>query len=121
MNIYYDPENFGLEIVASEDRGYTYEFDMVVVWKNKQGDLFWASDSGCSCPTPFEWASLANINHIETYKDLKEFCDFVLDKHPYEERQGWARGGEMAAVVTNQWAMNVVIDEVRDTTEADWS
>jgi hypothetical protein len=55
-NIYYSPENYGLEIVATLNGDLGYEFDMLVVWKTKTGrkKLYWAQDSGCSCPSPFE-------------------------------------------------------------------
>ena len=53
--IYYTPEHHGLELVgsASED-DMSYEFDIFAVWKDESGNLYWASDSGCSCPSPFE-------------------------------------------------------------------
>lgn len=53
MNVYYDPEESGLEIVLTVQRNLGYEFDMFVVWTD--GERFYAaSDSGCSCPIPFE-------------------------------------------------------------------
>lgn len=52
---YYNPEKFNLEIVASDDSSDSYEFDMFVVWKHKEtGQLFYATDSGCSCYSPFD-------------------------------------------------------------------
>ena len=55
-NPYYDPEKCGLEIIETLDEsGLCYEFNMLVVWKNKDGKLYFMKDSGCSCPTPFEW------------------------------------------------------------------
>lgn len=54
-NLYYDPEYFGLTIVGmAEDPEGSYEFSMFVVWKDAKGTLYWADDSGCSCPAPFE-------------------------------------------------------------------
>jgi hypothetical protein len=52
--VYYSPADFGLEIVAEIDNDEPYEFDMVVVWRDVDGRLWGAHDSGCSCPTPFE-------------------------------------------------------------------
>lgn len=62
-NIYYNPEDFGLEVVAEiEYSSGSYEFDTRVVWKEKKGrKKFTARDSGCSCPTPFEDYNLGNI------------------------------------------------------------
>lgn len=51
---YYNPEKFGLEIFTEFDNGGSYEFDMFVVWKDANGNYYWATDAGCSCPSPFE-------------------------------------------------------------------
>ena len=56
-NPYYNPEDLGLEIFFEDDQGGSYEFDMFVVWKGANGVFYTATDSGCSCPSPFEWAS----------------------------------------------------------------
>lgn len=53
---YYNPEAFGLEVVATVDwDAGSYEFDYTVVWYHKaSGKYYYADDSGCSCPSPFE-------------------------------------------------------------------
>ena len=54
-NIYYRPEAHGLTIIAeANDPNACYSFNDFVVWKDEGGNLFYASDCGCSCPTPFE-------------------------------------------------------------------
>ena len=53
-NIYYSPEFFGLQVVDSWDVAGAYEFDMFVIWKDDKGRFYWGTDSGCSCPSPFE-------------------------------------------------------------------
>lgn len=55
-NPYYNPEDFDLEIVGSIDLAEPdYSFDLLVVWYHAPTSTFyWASDSGCSCPSPFE-------------------------------------------------------------------
>lgn len=53
-DVYYKPENYGLKIVDTYEADIGYEFDMVTVWEDESGALFWAADSGCSCPSPFE-------------------------------------------------------------------
>lgn len=62
-NIYYNPEEFGLVVVAEiEYSPGSHRFDTRVVWKEKDGrKKFTARDSGCSCPTPFEDYHLGNI------------------------------------------------------------
>lgn len=53
---YYDAEKFGLEkIVDFELSEPCYSFDTYVVWyREDDGFYYWARDSGCSCPAPFE-------------------------------------------------------------------
>lgn len=55
-NIYYNPDEFGYELVGTlDDDSLSYEFHMIGVWRRlSDGMLFWAEDSGCSCPSPFE-------------------------------------------------------------------
>jgi len=55
-SIYYDPAHFGYELVGMLDQDdLCYEFNMLGVWRRlSDGALFWAQDSGCSCPSPFE-------------------------------------------------------------------
>lgn len=54
-NPYYSPEKCGLEIFESIDTADSYEFDMFVIWKKLDDNtLWWDTDSGCSCPSPFD-------------------------------------------------------------------
>jgi len=72
MNIFYNPEAFGLEVVAQiEYSSGSYEFDTRVIWRDKQGKLYTARDSGCSCPTPFEDYNLSNIERL-IKKDIEK-------------------------------------------------
>jgi hypothetical protein len=53
-NPYYDPEEFGLRKVAEVELSEPcYSFDTLAVWADDAG-LYLGTDSGCSCPTPFE-------------------------------------------------------------------
>ena len=72
MNIYYNPEKFGLRPVGeAEFSSGGYEFDTTVVWQDVEtGALYYADDSGCSCPSPFEADSRATITRIERMQDL---------------------------------------------------
>lgn len=66
MSLYDSPEKYGLEIVAElSDNNLSYEYDITVVWKDDANRVFWAADSGCSCPTPFEdYRSLDDVHEI---------------------------------------------------------
>lgn len=51
-----DPEFFGLRKVTEFDVSEPcYDFDTVVVFFHEDTETYyWARDSGCSCPSPFE-------------------------------------------------------------------
>jgi len=54
-NPYYSPEKCGLQIFEYIDTAGSYEFDIFCIWeKLDTGDLYYDSDSGCSCPSPFD-------------------------------------------------------------------
>ena len=55
-NVYYSPDKSGLSnIVTLDEPGRSYDYrTLIVVQDNKIGRVFYAEDSGCSCPTPFE-------------------------------------------------------------------
>lgn len=75
-NPYYNPEKCGLEIVEVVDTGESYEFDMLIVWKKlDENTLWWDSDSGCSCPVPFD--------NDEDRHDLKQITKETF--HSFEE------------------------------------
>jgi hypothetical protein len=55
-NPYYDPAAYGLELVGDvEWDDEPYQFNMTAVWRSTTtGQLYYADDSGRSCPSPFE-------------------------------------------------------------------
>lgn len=54
-NVHSHPEASGLKIVYEIDVADSYEFDMLLLLRReKDGALLIATDSGCSCPCPFE-------------------------------------------------------------------
>lgn len=86
-NFYYNPEASGLAMVASIDFRDDYDFDIIAVWKEKEtGKMYYAGDSGCSCPSPFEdYNSLADLNPLNE-NTLDEFRSYV------KERAEWGYG-----------------------------
>lgn len=76
-NIYYSPEDFGLKIVSVlEMHEPDYDFDMTVAWQDiHTGDVYWAHDSGCSCPSPFE--NILEIGDLTPVRNTKEVSDFI--------------------------------------------
>ena len=53
-NIYYNPEDYELAIIAEVEAGEPYSYDGVVIWRDANGWLFGGTDSTCSCYSPFD-------------------------------------------------------------------
>ena len=72
-NIYSSPEYFGLSIVdVLDDPLASYAFEMLVVWSDQDGTLYYGCDNGCSCPSPFE--------EFEGIHDLTPITDDTWDE-----------------------------------------
>ncbi|MFB6726807.1 hypothetical protein ACFCV3_41950 [Kribbella sp. NPDC056345] len=64
MSLLYSPEDHGLTLVGELDfSSGSYEFDYTAVWIDAEGNLKWADDSGCSCPSPFEDHTPESLEH----------------------------------------------------------
>ena len=54
MNPYYEPDKLGLEMLAFDEPDLCYAYNKLCFWATPDGQVYTASDSGCSCPVPFE-------------------------------------------------------------------
>jgi hypothetical protein len=54
INPYYSPELLELDMISFDQPDLSYEYNTLCFWATKDGRVFYATDSGCSCPTPFE-------------------------------------------------------------------
>lgn len=88
-NVYYHPEKYGLRTIGELDPAESYEFDTFVVFQEVEGDrrFFWAHDSGCSCPTPFE--DLAGIGDLTRLLTVRELREAIRNQWPPREH-GWS-------------------------------
>ena len=87
LDVYYNPEKFGLEPVAEINYGSgNYGFDLRVVWRHvKTGTLYTARDGGCSCPSPFEdYTSLKKLDRFV----LSEIEEEVLEERKDKDYEG---------------------------------
>lgn len=84
-NIYYSPQDFGLEIVGDiEKSDGCYQFDLTVVWKQARGKYWIGQDSGCSCPSPFE--DVRDVNELDgpyTKDGLRKRLNYLSDTDQY--------------------------------------
>ena len=53
INPYYNPKGLGVELLSFDRPDLSYEYDTFCLWK-RDGRIWTAKDSGCSCPVPFE-------------------------------------------------------------------
>lgn len=85
-NVYYDPEDFDLKIVATHEfSGGVYEFDTRVIWETKDGRFLTARSSGCSCPCPFE--EYSKVEDLEDFSEsylIEEAREVATDSYGYE-------------------------------------
>jgi hypothetical protein len=94
-DVYNQPEQFGLTIIGElSDPDASYSFDELVVWQHKDERLFYAQDSGCSCPSPFEdFTSLDSLSEItdQTYEKFRVAVDnhAARDKWSYAPDADW--------------------------------
>ena len=72
-----NPEKLGLSIFGRLEASKAYYgFHELIVWRqDATGDLFYASDEGCSCPAPFE--DYRSVEDLEPLTDYKKFSDDV--------------------------------------------
>ena len=71
-NIYFSPEDLGLTVIDEIDReNQSYSFDSMIVWKDKDGYLYYAEDNGCSCPLPYENETIETIVRIINIEDFE--------------------------------------------------
>lgn len=75
-DLYNQPEKFGIKTIGDvEWDDESYQFNMTVVWQSETDPtlFYWASDSGCSCPSPFEgFTSLEGDSYDEVFKGTKQ-------------------------------------------------
>lgn len=71
---YSDPSDHGLEPVAElELENEAYQFNIVAVWKDRDGVLWAAHDTGCSCPSPFEDHTFpTDFSIVRSEQDVRE-------------------------------------------------
>lgn len=118
-NPYYRPSLWGLESVGEiELWPPCWSFDTLAVLKGDEG-YYIGTDSGCSCPTPFEWYhSMADFTGPLTAEQCARECVDVwmseagLQDDPYrpcdvEELVGGIVGGDSDA-------FRSLRDEIRD-------
>lgn len=99
MNVYSDPGKFGLRVVGEIDLEGGYSFAKFVVWANEAGRFLYATDAGCSCPSPFEYAGLPDLT-MATRDEVQAAAEaWVAENGEYRHIAGTEVADLMAVVV----------------------
>jgi len=93
-NVYYNPETWGLAPIDELELASGYEFDTYVVWVDQSGVVYWAWDTGCSCPVPFEdYKDFGDLHAVRDHGDLeelkRELGRRVMDGHALDRLMGF--------------------------------
>lgn len=102
--IYSHPEKYALRTIGEvEWSDACYSFDLTVVWQDTStGTLYFADDSGCSCPSPFEdtdRTSLTPIDRSQTFIDHVNARLKAMKESGYLDDQVERATGEAAELV----------------------
>lgn len=93
MNVYYYPEDYGLQLVGEfEWTEPCYSFDMLVVWKERDGRYWIGEDSGCSCPSPFDF--ITDVNELDgpyTKEGLRKRIDSRIEDRAGEDSYSYSK------------------------------
>lgn len=65
MNPNYGYEKLGWKMISFDEPNMSYEYNTLCFWITPDNRVFSASDSGCSCPIPFEEYSGRTAVEIE--------------------------------------------------------
>lgn len=108
-NVYSHPENVGLELIGALDEpDLSYEYNTLIAVNHKEsGRVFWASNSGCSCPTPFEdfYFNGPDENNLEEVK-LHNWSAFIASV------KSWSLGYDGETAKVPQHERDAFIDDV---------
>ena len=91
-NPFFSPEKHGLELIADVELSEpAYSFDTLAVWKDA-GGLYLGTDSGCSCPSPFEsYGGRGDMTGPLTVDQALEECSSIKAAHyePNYDLDAW--------------------------------
>ena len=102
LNVYSSPGKFGLATVGEVEWGDAcYSFDLTTVWRDEvTGSLYYADDSGCSCPSPYENTSRNDLILID---GPQAFIDHVNARiaalYDFNESQNERAKGKAAELI----------------------
>lgn len=84
-----DPQPTGYTRIAEvEWRDESWQFDLTRVYRHDSGGIFYAEDTGCSCPIPFEGTTVDELKQITRMQDWYDHVTArIITKDPSDEYQ----------------------------------
>lgn len=101
-NPYSTPEAYGLATVGEVEWGDgCYSFDLTVVWRDTTtGALYYADDSGCSCPTPFQDTGRDDLTLIDRPQTLIDHInERISELYEWNETENERAKGDAGQLV----------------------
>jgi hypothetical protein len=107
---YYSPEKFGLRTIGEVQWGEAcYSFDLTVVWQDvTTGALYYADDSGCSCPSPFESIGRDQLHSIDR---PQTFIDHIGQRVAEMVDNGYSSEAEVESAKADSGALVLKVRE----------
>jgi hypothetical protein len=87
-SVYSDPKKHGFHIVEATSASIPYAFHIVLLLMElKTGKKWFAVDSGCSCPVPFE--NHKNTSNMTPYQGHEHEYRAAVGRAKNRERKGY--------------------------------
>lgn len=77
-NPHYNPDKLGLVLYSIDEPNMHYEYNTLDFWATSDGRIYSTSDSGCSCPIPFEQYSGRTQDEVVQQLERVENVDHAL-------------------------------------------
>lgn len=76
MDFYFNPAKYGMRQIGAIDwSDGNYQFDLTVVWIDRDVRFWYGDDAGCSCPTPFEDTNVTDLVELTSLEQFKAHCE----------------------------------------------
>ena len=88
MDVYYNPEKFGLQLVGEIEFEGGYEHDKIAVWRKEDGTFLYGESAGCSCIGIFDGMGIDDLTPVSPQDFLIFAGTKVEEKAQY---RSWGR------------------------------
>jgi hypothetical protein len=105
------------QIAEVEWEDQPYQFNLTRVYRHDSGALFYAEDTGCSCPIPFESTT---TDHLKPILRIQDWHDHVaartITADPEQEYQ-YPEPTPQSALDKAEYARRVISEHLKGSTQ----